>query len=37
MGHLLDLIACHQIKYEGAKHKDAVDDTDEFFALLRRR
>ena len=37
MGQLLDLIACHQIKYEGAKPKDYLREEDEFFALLNRR
>lgn len=37
VGHLLDLIACHQIKYEGAKPKQYLSDEDEFFALLTRR
>ena len=37
MGHLLDLIACHQIKYEGAKLKSHVDEEEAFFALLTRR
>lgn len=37
MGQLLDLIACHQIKCEGAKPKRYLDEEDEFFALLNRR
>lgn len=36
MGHLLDLIACHQIKHEGAKLKREESDED-FFELLKRR
>ena len=36
MGTLLDLIACHMIKYEGAKLKRAESE-DDFFALLNRR
>lgn len=38
MGHLLDLIACHQVKHEGAKLRDHYSSEEaEFFALMSRR
>lgn len=33
-GELLDLIACHQIKHEGAKLKEEADDEDMIPDLL---
>lgn len=36
-GHLLDLIACYQVKHEGARVKHQTDDAEDFLALLSRR
>lgn len=34
-GELLDLIACHQIKHEGAHLQRASDEEADFWALLQ--